>query len=85
MAQLIVRNLDDDIKERLTQRAQRHGRSTEDEARDILRAAALADVAAETAPQQGLGTRIAARFAGLGLDADIAECHEAQARPADLG
>ncbi len=36
MAQLIVRKLDDDVKERLKARAKRHGRSLEAEARAIL-------------------------------------------------
>jgi plasmid stability protein len=39
MAQLIVRNLDDELKERLQKRARRHGRSTEEEVREILRTA----------------------------------------------
>jgi plasmid stability protein len=37
MAQLVVRNLDDDVKAKLQQRARQHGRSTEDEVREILR------------------------------------------------
>lgn len=37
MAQLIVRNLDDEIVVRLRQRAARHRRSTEAEHREILR------------------------------------------------
>ena len=37
MAQLIVRNLDDEIVARLRQRAAQHGRSTEAEHREILR------------------------------------------------
>ncbi len=37
MAQLVVRNLDDDVKAKLQRRAKRHGRSTEEEVRDILR------------------------------------------------
>jgi plasmid stability protein len=37
MAQLIVRNLDDEIVTRLRQRAARHRRSTEAEHREILR------------------------------------------------
>ncbi len=37
MAQLIVRNLDDDLVRRLKQRAAEHGRSTEEEHRQILR------------------------------------------------
>ena len=36
MAQLVVRNLPDDVKERLKRRAERHGRSLEAEVRDIL-------------------------------------------------
>ena len=36
MAQLVVRNLPDDVKERLRRRADRHGRSLEAEVRDIL-------------------------------------------------
>ncbi len=36
MAQLVVRNLPDDVKERLKRRASRHGRSLEAEVRDIL-------------------------------------------------
>lgn len=40
MASITVRNLSDDTKERLRQRAQRHGRSLEAELRSILDAAA---------------------------------------------
>ena len=42
MAQVLVRNLDHDVKERLQQRARRHGHSMEEEIRTILRQA-LAD------------------------------------------
>lgn len=69
MAQLIVRNLDDDVKERLQARARKHRRSLEAEVRDILRSAALA----EERPQGGLGSAIAARFEGRGLPEDIPE------------
>jgi plasmid stability protein len=85
MAQLIVRNLEDDVKSRLTQRARQHGRSTEDEVREILRAAALADLPDESQATRGLGSRIAARFSGLGLENDIAQWQGEPARPADLG
>ena len=37
MASITIRNLDDDIKQRLRVRAAKHGRSMEEEARDILR------------------------------------------------
>ena len=36
MAQLVVRNISEDAKVRLKQRAKRHGRSLEAEVRDIL-------------------------------------------------
>ena len=49
MAQVLVRNLDDDVKERLQQRARQHGHSMEEEIRDILRQA-MAD---EGAPRPG--------------------------------
>jgi plasmid stability protein len=63
MAQLVVRNLDDDVKAKLRRRATAHGRSMEEEVRAILRDA----VKEEARPKGGLGTRIAARFAGIGL------------------
>jgi plasmid stability protein len=69
MAQLIVRNLDEDVKERLQARARRHRRSLEAEVRDILRDAAKAD----ERPTGGLGTDIANRFRGHGLKEDIPE------------
>jgi plasmid stability protein len=66
MAQLVVRNIDDDVKERLQRRAKKHGCSLEELVRDILR-----DAAKDDRPTGGLGSEIAARFRGLGLDQDI--------------
>lgn len=43
MAQLLVRNLPDGVKERLRLRAEQHNRSLEAEARAILAAAVTAD------------------------------------------
>lgn len=63
VAQLVVRNLDDDVKAKLRRRAEAHGRSMEAEVREILRDA----VKEEARPKEGLGTRIANRFAGIGL------------------
>ena len=40
MAQLVVRNIEDDVKERLQRRAKKHGCSLEELVRDILRDAA---------------------------------------------
>ena len=69
MAQLVVRNLEAGIKLRLQRRAKRHGRSMEEEVRDILRNAARE----EAAPARGLGTEIASLFKNIGLDAEIPE------------
>ncbi|HEX3954165.1 MAG TPA: Arc family DNA-binding protein [Stellaceae bacterium] len=63
MAQLVVRNLEDDVKTRLQARARRHHRSLEAEIRDILRNAAKA----EERPSGGLGSDIAALFSGDGF------------------
>ncbi len=71
MAQLLVRNLDDEVKERLRRRAARRGRSMEEEVREILRSAVDRDEAGP--PGAGLGTRIAKRFAGLGLREELPE------------
>lgn len=80
MAQLVVRNLDDAVKARLRQRAQRHGRSMEEEVRNILQNA-VKDEGQSSAP---LGSRIAARFTGCGLDVDISEQRGATVRPASF-
>jgi len=69
MAQLVVRNLDDGVKQALRERALRRGHSMEEEVREILRIAAL-DQASMPEP---LGTRIARRFAGLGLTEELPE------------
>ncbi len=66
MAQLIVRDLENDVKTRLKRRAAQHGRSLEAEVRDILRDAVKNDVS----DGLGLGTRIASRFARLQLKED---------------
>ena len=73
MAQLIVRNLENAVKVRLQRRAKRHGRSMEEEARDILRNA----VNDENTPRLGLGTEIASLFTKVGLESDIPELREA--------
>jgi plasmid stability protein len=80
MAQLLVRHLDDDVKAKLQLRARRHGHSTEEEVREILRNA----VKEEGGTQAPLGSRLAARFAGLGLKEDIPELRGEEARPANF-
>lgn len=81
MAQFIVRDLEEDVKTRLKRRAKRHGRSMEDEVRHILRKA----VKEESRPLPGLGTRIAARFAKIGLTEDLPELRGQSPRPAKFG
>ncbi len=77
MAQLLVRNLEMEVKARLQRRAARNGRSMEEEARDILRDALKADLPAST----GLGTEIAALFRSTGLQEDIPEFHGYSVKP----
>jgi plasmid stability protein len=69
MAQFVVRDLENAVKARLQRRAKRHGRSMEEEVREILRSA----VHEEETPAAGLGTEIAALFAKAGLNSDIPE------------
>lgn len=60
MASLTIRNLDDNLKENLRLSAAVHGRSLEDEAKQILRQALASASAAGSLPE-----RIQRRFAGL--------------------
>ena len=69
MAQLLVRNLETQLKVRLQKRAKRHGQSMEEEARDILRDA----LKQEDNLGSGLGTEIAVLFRETGLEKDIPE------------
>jgi plasmid stability protein len=81
MAQLVVRNLDDDVKAKLQQRARQHGRSTEEEVREILRDA----VRNESQKTEPLGRRLRALFDDIGLEEDILEWRGQPAEPATFG
>ena len=61
MASITIRNLDDDVKRRLRVRAAEHGRSMEEEVRDILR-----QVVGQPSAPRNLGQAIRARFAAVG-------------------
>jgi antitoxin FitA len=78
LAQMVVRNLDDDVKLKLQQRARQHGRSTEEEVREILPEAVRSD------PQisKPVGKRLRALFSGIGLEEDILEWRGQPATPA---
>jgi plasmid stability protein len=81
MAQLVVRNLENTVKERLQRRAKRNGRSMEEEAREILRNA----VTEKPVPARGLGTEIAGMVRKRGgLAADIPELRGHEVKPASF-
>lgn len=79
MAQFVVRNVEKEVKARLQRRAARHGRSMEEEVRDILRNAVN-----EQDAVGGLGTEIASLFAKVGLEEDIRELRGYKIKPASF-
>jgi plasmid stability protein len=62
-SQLVVRNLEDDMKAKRRRRANAHEFAVVEEARSIL----AVEIGAEPGQETGLGTSIAALFAGIGL------------------
>ena len=83
MATMTIRNLDDDLKGRLRMRAARHGRSMEEEARSILRAALAQRV--EDDSGASLYAAIRARMEPFGgIDLDLPP-REPQRDPPDFG
>jgi len=80
MAQIIVRDLEDDVKARLKRRAVQHKRSMEEEIRHILRNA----VKEQNQPVTKLGSRIAGRFARTGLTTELPELRGQSPRSAQF-
>ena len=80
MAQLLVRNLEESVKEALKKRAQGRGRSMEEEVREILRSS----VQAIQDRSEPLGTAISNRFRVIGLEEPIPELRGPLAKPAKL-
>jgi antitoxin FitA len=82
-AQLVVRNLEPEVKTRLQKRAKKHGRSMEEEVRDILRKAVSRGT---PKTHEGFGTRFASHFRGIGLreGEEIQEWRGYPIRPADF-
>lgn len=68
------------MQKRLKRRVERHGRSMEEEVREIPRNA----VREESRPIARLGSRIAARFRKSGLKADLPELRRQRPQPADF-
>ena len=60
MGQLLIRNLDEGTKQRLRERAARHGRSMEAEVRAII------DAALRSGPKKKIGSAIPEIFEPLG-------------------
>ena len=81
MAQVIVRNIENEVKTGLKQRAAMHGWSMEEEVRQILRSA----VNQALPPRTKLGSRVAERFAGLGLTEPLPELQNQIIAPMNFG
>ncbi|NBC31456.1 MAG: plasmid stabilization protein [Alphaproteobacteria bacterium] len=78
MASLTIRNIEDDVKSRLRIRAAEHGRSMEEEVRDILRRSVEG-----APPQKDLGEAIHRRFAAIGgVDLELPEREPMREPPA---
>lgn len=72
MTQLLVPNVSDELHDKLRRRAESHGRTVEDEVREILQSAVSGS--ATSAEQGNLGTRIHKLFAEAGgIDEPIEE------------
>jgi plasmid stability protein len=82
MAQLLIRNVAETVTERPRARARRHGKSMEQELRDIPGAAADADQLPKV--EVGLGMHISSMFAGNGLDFEVEELRGQPVRPAEF-
>lgn len=81
MASITIRNLDEPLKVRLRVQAAFHGRSMEDEARDILRTA----LNREPSSSANLATAIRSRFGALG-GVDLPDMpREPMREPPDFG
>lgn len=81
MAQVVVRDIEDNVKAQLKQRATLHGRSMEEEIRQILREA----VAKQVQVPAKLGSAVAARFAGVGLTGELPRLRGRAAAPMKFG
>jgi antitoxin FitA len=80
MATLTIRNLDEDVKERIRVRAATRGHSMEAEVRDILERA----VKTSPAPAKDFGTLTHELFKGLGWDGSTLPSRDEPPRYADF-
>lgn len=77
MPQLVIDGLQDDVLKKLQRRAQRNGRSLQEEVREILRDAVKSEPV-------GLGTQLMATFRGVGIEEEIQELRGYPVVPADF-
>jgi plasmid stability protein len=77
MAQLMVRNLEEDVRDKLREVAQSHGESLEETVREILRRAVMG----RRPSRKGLGTRMADCFSGIGIEPEITELRDQPLAP----
>lgn len=80
MAQFTIRNIEDDIHQKLRDMAQSRGLSLEEFVRESLRKVALE----RAATPKKLGTKINRRFAKIGLNQPIAELRGQFTRPPEF-
>lgn len=78
MAQLIVRNIDTDLKTRLQMQAKYHGRSMEEEVRSILARSVFY-------PNKGAGELIASFFSELSHNEILETFPKQSLKPIDFG
>ena len=78
MAAMTIRNIDEQLKARLRVRAAQHGRSMEDEARDILRGA----LSVEPARGASLVDAIRARVTGIETELELPKREAVRPPPA---
>lgn len=79
MAQILVRNIENQLKGLLQKQARRHSRSMEAEAREILRNALKKEERST-----GMGTEIAGLFQDIGLEKEIPEVRGHAVKPANF-
>ena len=81
MASITIRRLEDSTKERLRVRASHHGRSMEEEAREILKVA----VTGKSSTGRNLAESIRRRFAALGGVELADQPRDSMRRPPNFG
>jgi plasmid stability protein len=80
MAQFVIRNLEDDVRDKLRELAHSQGQSLEELVREILRRTVLRNESSRTR----LGSRLVKRFKGQGFDQEIPELRGQTLEPPSL-